>query len=141
MLCTDEVAGSLAIGTHGSTYGGNPLASSIALAVVTELTQPGVLDAVKAKADKYRTGLEAINEKYKIFKEIRGMGLLIGSELTEDYAGKAKAFVDASLAEGLLALVAGPNVVRFTPSLIIPDEDIEEGLARFEKAVAKVVSA
>lgn len=141
MLCTDAVAPSLGFGTHGSTYGGNPLGCSVALAVLDTLTAPGVLDNVKTKAERYKAGLEAINAKYNLFEEVRGMGLLIGIELVEAYHGKAKDFIGAALNEGLMMLVAGPNVLRFTPSLIIPDADIDEGLARFEKAVAAVVNS
>ena len=139
MLTTDECAKSLGIGTHGSTYGGNPLACSVSLAVIDALTAPGVLDAVETKAERFRAGLEAINERFHIFKEVRGMGLLIGAELTSDWEGRAKDFLGAALDEGLMILVAGPNVLRMAPSLIIPDADIDEGLARLEKAVAKVV--
>jgi acetylornithine/N-succinyldiaminopimelate aminotransferase len=139
MLCTDAVAPSLAFGTHGSTYGGNPLASSVSLAVVDELTKPGVLDAVNAKSDLIKTTLNALNEKYGIFEEIRGMGLLIGAELKTDWHGKAKDFLAAALEEGLMMLVAGPNVIRFTPSLVIPDADIEEGLEKLDRAIAKVL--
>ena len=140
MLCTDAVAPSLAFGTHGSTYGGNPLGCSVSLAVIEELTKPGVLDAVSAKADRYKAGLVAINEKYGIFKEVRGLGLLIGIELTEQWHGKAKDFVAAALEEGLMMLVAGPNVLRFAPSLIIPDADIDAGLAMLDAAIAKVIA-
>lgn len=140
MLTTDACAESLGIGTHGSTYGGNPLACAVSLAVINEITKPGVLDAVETKSQRIRDGLKKINDQYGIFKEIRGMGLLLGAELTEDWAGRAKDFLGAALDEGLMMLIAGPNVLRFTPSLIIPDADIDEGLARFEKAVAKLVS-
>ncbi|WP_370592228.1 aspartate aminotransferase family protein [Reinekea sp. G2M2-21] len=140
MLCTDAVAPSLAFGTHGSTYGGNPLGCSVSLAVIEELTKPGVLAAVSAKADRYKAGLAAINEKYSIFKEVRGLGLLIGIELTEQWHGKAKDFVSAALEEGLMMLVAGPNVLRFAPSLIIPDADIDAGLAMLDAAIAKVIA-
>jgi acetylornithine/N-succinyldiaminopimelate aminotransferase len=140
MLCTDAVAPSLAFGTHGSTYGGNPLACSVSLAVLDELTKPGVLDNVKVKAERFKSGLEIINSKYGIFKEVRGLGLLIGIELTEQWHGKAKDFVGAALAEGLMMLVAGPNVLRFAPSLIIPDADIDEGLAKLDAAIAKVIA-
>lgn len=140
MLTTDACAESLGIGTHGSTYGGNPLACAVSLAVIKEITKPGVLDAVETKSQRIRDGLKKINDQYGIFKEVRGMGLLLGAELTEDWAGRAKDFLGAALDEGLMMLIAGPNVLRFTPSLIIPDADIDEGLARFEKAVAKLVS-
>jgi len=140
MLCTDAVAPSLAFGTHGSTYGGNPLASAVSLAVLNELTKPGVLEAVSTKAERYKNGLAAINDKYGIFKEVRGLGLLIGIELTDEWAGKAKLFIGAALEEGLMMLVAGPNVLRFAPSLIIPDQDIDEGLAKLDAAIAKVTA-
>ncbi len=140
MLCTDAVAPSLAFGTHGSTYGGNPLGCSVSLAVLDELTKPGVLEAVNTKAERYRAGLAAIDAKHHIFKEVRGMGLLIGIELTDDWKGKAKDFVGAALDEGLMMLVAGPDVLRFAPSLVIPDADIDAGLAKLDAAIAKVIA-
>jgi len=76
-----------------------------------------------------------------VFSEIRGKGLLIGAVLTEKYQGQAKAFLMKAMDEGVMVLVAGANIVRFAPSLIIPDEDIKEGLARFEKAVAAMANA
>ena len=138
MLTTTDIAKHLKIGTHGSTYGGNPLACAVAEAAYDTVNTPEVLDGVKAKAKVYIDGLNAINDKYNVFSEIRGKGLLIGAVLTEAYQGKAKDFLVASMEEGLMTLVAGANIVRFAPSLVIPDEDIKEGLARFEKAVAKL---
>jgi len=139
MLTTDECAKSLGVGTHGSTYGGNPLACSVSLAVIETLTAPGVLDGVEAKGQRIRDGLAKINERFHLFKDVRGMGLLIGAELVDEWQGKAKEFLGAALEEGAMLLVAGPNVLRFAPSLIIPDADIDEGLARLEKAIEKVV--
>jgi len=139
MLCTDAVAPSLAFGTHGSTYGGNPLGCAVSLAVLTELTKPGVLDNVTLKAERFRAGLAAINEQYGLFQEVRGMGLLIGIELTPDWHGKAKEVVGAALEAGLMMLVAGPNVLRFAPSLIIPDADIDKGLARLAQAIGNLM--
>lgn len=139
MLTTDAVAPSLGFGTHGSTYGGNPLACAVSLAVLDVLTNDGVLDGVAAKSQRYFDGLARINEQYKVFKDIRGMGLLIGCELTDDRAGQAKDLLALALEEGLLCLVAGPNVLRLAPALNVPDADIDEGLARLEKAVARFV--
>lgn len=138
MLCTDAVAPSLAFGTHGSTYGGNPLACAVSLAVLDELTKPGVLDNVTHKAERFRAGLAAINAQFGLFQEVRGMGLLIGIELTPQWHGRAKDIVGAALEEGLMMLVAGPNVLRFAPSLIIPDADIDKGLAYLTAAIAKI---
>ena len=88
----------------------------------------------------FREGLDAINAKYNVFSEVRGKGLLIGAVLNDEYKGRARDFLVASAEHGLMSLVAGANVVRFTPSLVIPEEDVREGLKRFEQAVAQVVA-
>lgn len=138
MLTTTELAKHLKIGTHGSTYGGNPLACAVGEAAFDTVNTPEVLNGVTEKAKIYVDGLNAINAKYDVFKEIRGKGLLIGAVLKDEYQGRAKDFLVAAMAEGVMTLVAGANIVRFAPSLVIPNEDITEGLARFEKAVAKI---
>lgn len=140
MLTTTEIAKHLKVGTHGSTYGGNPLACAVSEAVLDVINTPEVLNGVKAKAQLFVDGLQAINAKHNVFKEIRGKGLLIGAVLNDNYQGKAKDFLNAAMAEGVMTLVAGASIVRFAPSLVIPDEDIKEGLARFEKAIAKIVA-
>ncbi len=141
MLTTTEIAKHLKIGTHGSTYGGNPLACAVAEAAFDTVNDKALLNGVKEKAQLYVAGLNAINEKYNVFSEIRGKGLLIGAVLNDSYQGRAKDFLNAAMAEGVMTLVAGASIVRFAPSLVIPNEDITEGLARFEKAVAKLVNA
>ncbi|ABO22450.1 aspartate aminotransferase family protein [Shewanella loihica] len=140
MLTTTEIASHLKIGTHGSTYGGNPLACAIGNAVLDVVNTPEVLDGVKRREQLLRDGLNQINEKYHVFTEVRGQGLLLGAVLNEQYQGRSKDFLVAGTSEGLMCLIAGPNVIRFTPSLVIPEADIAEGLARFERAVAKVVA-
>jgi len=141
MLTTAKIAESLAFGTHGSTYGGNPLACAVASKVLEIISQPAVLEGVNSRHEQIRQGLDAINERHHIFTEIRGQGLLIGAELTEGWHGKAKDFMAAAMEEGVMILVAGPNVLRLAPSLIIPDADIAEAMVRLERAVAKVVAA
>ncbi|GAA0858820.1 aspartate aminotransferase family protein [Aliiglaciecola litoralis] len=141
MLTTAKIAASLKPGTHGSTYGGNPLACAVAEKVLDIINQPEVLSGVLHKEQLFRDGLKAINDKYHVFDEIRGKGMLLGCALNEKYKGRARDFLVASASHKLMCLVAGANVVRFAPSLVIPDEDIKQGLARFEKAVAQVVSA
>lgn len=138
MLTTEKVARSLGVGTHGSTYGGNALACAVAQRVIDTVSQPDILKGVAARSDKLRKGMMDIGERYGIFSEVRGSGLLLGCVLTEEWKGKAKEFLNAGLAEGVMVLIAGPNVVRLAPSLIIPEPDLEEALSRFEAGVKKV---
>lgn len=140
MLTTTKVANSFNFGSHGSTYGGNPLACAVALEAINLIHDDQVLANVSSKHHLFRSELERINEKHNIFKEVRGKGLLIGAELTEEWHGKGKEFLAAAAEEGLMLLVAGPNVLRMAPSLIIPDEDIREGMAALERAIAKVLA-
>lgn len=140
MLTTDELAQHMKVGTHGSTYGGNPLACAVAEAVVNEVAKPQVLEGVKEREQWFRAGLNSLNEKYEIFSEIRGKGLLIGAVLNENWQGKARDVLAAAGEEGLLVLVAGANVVRFTPSLVIEKADVEEGLARLDRALATLTA-
>ncbi|KZN39122.1 aspartate aminotransferase family protein [Pseudoalteromonas luteoviolacea] len=141
MITTTDIARHLKIGTHGSTYGGNALACAVAEAAFDTVNTPEVLNGVKEREQMFRDGLNAINEKYNVFSEVRGKGLLLGGVLKGDYEGKARDFLVASAKHGLMTLVAGTNVVRFTPSLVITEEEIKAGLARFELAVADVVNA
>ena len=141
MLATDAVAKSLVIGTHGSTYGGNALASAVALAAVEFIDTPEVLEGVKKRHDLFREHLETINRKHGVFKEIRGMGLLMGAQMSDAYEGRAKDILPLAIEEGLMALIAGPNVLRMAPSLVIPEADIAEGMARLERAIERLVAA
>ena len=141
MLTTDRVAPALSIGTHGSTYGGNALATAVALAAVEYIDTPEVLGGVKQRHDLFREHLETINRKHGVFKEIRGKGLLVGAEMEPEYEGRAKDILPLAIEEGVMALVAGPNVLRMAPSLVIPEADIAEGMARLERAIARLVAA
>ncbi|MFZ3186295.1 MAG: aspartate aminotransferase family protein [Pseudomonas sp.] len=141
MLTTEAIAKHLTVGTHGTTYGGNPLACAVGEAVIDVVNTPEVLAGVKAKSARFKAKLEQIGQQYGVFSEVRGLGLLIGCVLSEAWKGKAKTVLDAAAVEGLLVLQASPDVVRFAPSLVVEDADIEEGLARFERAVAKLTQA
>lgn len=141
MLTTTDIAKHLKVGTHGSTYGGNPLACAVAEAALDTINNPELLAGVLAKEALFRQELDRINALYPVFSTVRGKGMLLGAALTDAYKGKARDFLLAAAAEGLLVLMAGYDVVRFAPSLIISDADILEGMQRFERAVAKVVQA
>ena len=138
MLTTATIASHLKPGTHGSTYGGNPLACAVAEAVFDVVNTDEVLSGVKQRESMFKKLLQDINDRHNVFKDIRGQGLLLGAELNDTWAGKARDFLNAGADEGVMVLIAGPNVVRFAPSLIIREQDIIEGLARFGRAVAKL---
>ena len=140
MLTTTTIAKSLNVGSHGTTYGGNPLGCAVAGAALELLSDPELLAGVRHKHEVFMAGLRRINGHFGIFRELRGKGLLLGCELTEPWHGRSRDFIKAALEQGLLVLVAGPDVIRLAPSLIIPDELIEEGLNRFERAIARLLS-
>ena len=139
MLTTAAIAEHLKVGTHGSTYGGNPLACAVAEAVFDVVNTPVVLDGVKHREQLFKQHLADINANYSVFKDIRGQGMLLGAELSDAFNGRARDFLNAATDAGVFVLMAGPNVIRFTPSLVIPEQDIAEGMQRFAKAVASLV--
>ncbi len=138
MLTTTAIASHLKVGTHGSTYGGNPLACAVAEAALDTINQPELLNGVLEREKLFRRELAAINEKHNVFSLVRGQGMLLGAVLNDQFKGRSRDFFLASADLGLLALVAGPDVIRFAPSLVIPEADIIEGMRRFEQAVAQV---
>jgi acetylornithine/succinyldiaminopimelate/putrescine aminotransferase len=140
MLTTDEVAGAFTVGVHGTTYGGNPLACAVAGAVFDVINTTEVLDGVKARHALFMEGLKAINVRRRVFADLRGEGVWIGCELDARWKGKAMDVVKAAGEAGLLLLVAGPDVVRLAPSLVISLDEILEGLARLETALDRALA-
>ncbi|MCF9045695.1 bifunctional succinylornithine transaminase/acetylornithine transaminase [Acinetobacter nectaris] len=141
MLTTDHFANMYAVGDHGTTYGGNPLASAVANAVFEFVNTEKVLQGVQNSHKQFVEGLQKISQTASIFDEIRGQGLLIGAVLKPEFAGKAAELMKLASDYGVLVLVAGPNVIRFAPSLVISEDEINEGLIRFSKAVHHFIKA
>lgn len=139
MLTTEEIASVMAVGTHGTTYGGNPLACAVAEAALDVINTPEVLNGIEQRHSLFVQALRDINNKYHVFSDIRGMGLLIGAELAPQYHGRAREFLTAAAANGLMILNAGPDVLRLAPSLVIEQADIQLGMARLEHAIASLV--
>ncbi|UXY11343.1 aspartate aminotransferase family protein [Kosakonia sp. ML.JS2a] len=140
MLTTHEIASAFHAGSHGSTYGGNPLACAVAGTAFDIINTPDVLSGVNEKRQLFVKHLQQIGEKFDLFSDIRGMGLLIGAELKAEFKGRARDFLYAAADAGVMVLNAGPDVMRFAPSLVIDEQDINEGMNRFAAAVAKVIN-
>ncbi|MGE5669516.1 MAG: aspartate aminotransferase family protein [Betaproteobacteria bacterium] len=139
MLATTEVAAAFSVGVHGTTYGGNPLACAVAGAVFDVINTTEVLDGVKARHALFMEGLKAINARRPVFADLRGEGVWLGCELAETWRGRALDVMNAAGEAGLLVLVAGPDVLRIAPSLVISLDEILEGLARLESALNTVL--
>jgi len=131
ILATEAVAKHLTPGSHGTTYGGNPLAAAAANAVLDVILDDGFLDDVCAHGAQLRAGLEGLVQAWPdVFEGVRGVGLMLGLECVLPNAAVQKACV----AEGLLTVAAGENVLRLVPPLVVTPDDIEEGLARLARA-------
>ncbi len=137
-LASARVAESFERGTHGSTFGGNPLACSVANAVLDTVSDPALQAAAAERSDQLRTGLETIGNKTGLFEEVRGRGMLLGAALAKAHRGRAKEFQLAALEHGVLALLAGPDVTRLTPALNLTEDEAAEGLDGLAKAAAEL---
>ncbi len=140
LLTTTEVASAFGVGVHGTTYGGNPLACAVAGAVFDIVNTTEVLDGVKARHALFMEGLKAINARRRVFCDLRGEGVWLGCELDAPWKGKAMDVVRAGAEAGVMVLVAGPDVVRIAPSLVISLDEILEGLARLETALGRALA-
>jgi succinylornithine aminotransferase len=139
MLTSTEIASAFSVGVHGTTFGGNPLACAVACAVFDAINTVEVLDGVKARHALFMEGLRAINARRPVFSDIRGEGVWLGCELDERWHGKASDVMRAAADAGLMVLMAGTDVVRIAPSLVISLDEILEGLARLESALGKAL--
>lgn len=139
MITTAEIANTMEVGSHGTTYGGNPLACAVGNAAFDIINTDEVLDGVAKRRELFVAHLNKLNDQYGIFAEIRGMGLLIGAELNGKLLNRSKDILQACAVEGLMMLNAGTNVLRFTPSLIISEDEINSGMAKLETAINKLL--
>lgn len=138
LLATEHCASVMTVGTHGTTYGGNPLATAVAGKLLEIVNTPEVLNGVKQRHDWFVERISAINERFELFSEIRGLGLLIGCVLNAEYAGKAKLISQEAAVAGVMVLIAGANVVRFAPALNVSQEEVATGLDRFALACERI---
>ncbi|KAK9366685.1 pyridoxal phosphate-dependent transferase [Lipomyces kononenkoae] len=134
-MVSERIAEAIKIGDHGTTFGGNPLATRVAHYVVDKLSTPTFLDQVKHKGEIFRSGLERLKEKYaSVITEIRGTGLIWGIQLNRD----PNPIVDAARLRGLLVITAGNNTVRIVPPLVVTEQEILEGIEILNSAFASL---
>ena len=134
LLATDKTAQAFIPGSHGSTFGGNPLACAAAIASLETLLEDNIIiQAVEDLSRHFLRGLDDLRKKYGFVKDVRGKGLLIGMEL--DFEGKD--IVTACLKEGFLINCTVGNVLRFMPPLIITEEEIDQLISALDGIFAK----
>lgn len=131
VLAKSETAQALGPGTHGSTFGGNPLACAAALATLRAIIGEDLPSRAASLGDQLRTGLEKISSKYSIVRDVRGMGLLLGMELTVD----AGPVVKDLLTRGFLVTAVAENTLRFTPPLTVTGDEIQRLLEVLEESI------
>lgn len=123
-------------GSHGSTFGGNPVMCAVAYAALKKINTPQLMAQVMERSKQLVDGLYAINSRLDLFREVRGRGLMIGAELTESWKGKSNDLADLARRFGVLVLVAGPDVLRFLPPLTVTKDELALGLERLEAALS-----
>ena len=140
-LATEEAAKGMVFGTHGSTYGGNPLAMAAGEAVLDVLLEPGFLEAVTAKGERLRAALEQMIPNHDgLFDSVRGKGLMLGLKL-KDHAVVRDFVAHARDHHGLLTVAAGDNVVRILPPLVIEEAHIAECVEKLSEAARSFAPA
>ena len=133
MVARAEVAESLSLGSHGSTFGGNAVACAAGVAVIETLLNNGVLENCQKMGDYFLSKLQALKDKFSFITDVRGQGLILGAELDREGAGIAATCLD----EGLLINCAAGKVLRFIPPLIITKDEIDHGMDILEKVLAR----
>jgi len=130
-LATEKAAAGMVVGTHGSTYGGNPLAMAAGQAVFDVILEPGFLDHVTRMGERLRGALEQMIPNHDhLFESVRGLGLMLGVRMKTD----SRAFVTYLREHGLLTVAAGDNVMRVLPPLIVEDAHVTEFVERLSEA-------
>ena len=133
-LTKNDIASSMSVGSHGSTFGGNPMACAVADKVIEIVSNPNFLQEVKEKEMLLVNKLEGVSKKHQAFREIRSSGLWIGCELNNN--GEVNELLDRCYESGLIAVSAGTSTLRFAPALNISEDEISEGIERLEDALS-----
>lgn len=141
MLVGAHASEALQFGSHGTTFGGNPLAAAVANAALAQIQSASVRDNIGRQATAIRAALAELDAAFGLFCDVRGRGLMIGAQLRAEHAGRAGEVLDHCIANGLLLLQAGPDVLRFVPALNITDAEVAEGLRRLKAAIGEFLGS
>ena len=139
VLTMDKFASHFGPGTHGSTFGGNPLACAVGSYVVDVVSDKKFLDKVNETSLYIRQSVEKLNEKYHVFKGVRGEGLLLGLVLDDKFSGKSGVLQKKCFEQKLLTLVAHGDVLRLAPALNIKKSAVNKAMLLLDKAIAKFI--
>jgi acetylornithine/N-succinyldiaminopimelate aminotransferase len=135
VLATAEAAKGMTVGTHGTTYGGNPLAMAVGIEAIDMILEPGFLDHIRKVAGYLHQQLSGLTASHPgVFNSVRGEGLMIGLELKTD----ASAFIALARVNGLIVLPAGDNVVRMLPPLTLSEAEAREGIELLNKTTSEI---
>ena len=135
VLATEAAAVAMTAGSHGSTYGGNPLACAVGCAVMDEVTAPGFLETVNTRASQLQQKLGGLVEAYpEVFAELRGSGLMLGLKCVAPNTDVLAACYDA----GLITVPAGDNVIRLLPPLTLSEDEVTEAVSRLDHAARAI---
>lgn len=134
VLAKEKAASAFVPGDHGNTFGGNPMGTAIGLCILNELIDGKVIDSVDEKGEYIKSKLVKLQEKYNCIKEIRGMGLLIGMQLSIDI----KSVINKCFEKGLLLITAGADVVRILPPLNVEKKDIDDAFEILEEVFKEI---
>ncbi|MBT2732190.1 acetylornithine transaminase [Carnobacterium sp. ISL-102] len=131
MLAKKHIAASFTPGTHGTTFGGNPLAATAGMATLTEMTKPGFMKDVRQKADYFKEQLERLARQFSVIKKVKGLGFLMGIEVDME----AIKLVTLLQEQHVLTLTAGKKVLRILPPLTVTIEEINEFIQKLENVL------
>lgn len=141
LLVGDRLADALTPGSHGSTFGGNPVVCAGAQAALSLACDADILANVTRQSSRLRASVEEIGREFGLFSDVRGVGLMIGAELLPERADRLGELLVACRKRGVIILQAGPRVLRFLPPLVIDDATLDEAMAGLRDAVMAVFGA
>lgn len=134
VLATDQAANAFVPGDHGCTFGGSPLACAVALTVLEELLEKGIVQNVNEKSKYMIEKLKEIQKEYDIIQGIQGKGLLLGIQVKKE----SKLLIETCFEKGLMLVGAGENVIRLVPPLNVSKEEIDAAMDLLEEAIAEL---